>query len=236
MDNTSHMKLLLEAVDSPKVDLPKSGYANTPKEQTLDSAIQQGMGNDLHKSKPFQQKRTPGDNPRAAEMREYKLKEEARLTSAFNKFKLNESADLSANTWETGRELGKILRSFIDKDDDLEHIVGREQFANAHKHLMMGHGTQAVTDLMANYTDRDGGDMHDDQMVFDGILEDLNRILSNRITDDIIGEGDYEDDMDDMDMSGDHADDEDDFSPLINLDPIGNGMDNEGDFTNRGNR
>ena len=51
MDQTTQMKVLLEAVDAPKVDEPEKGYANTPHEQTLDSATQQNFGRDLHKKK-----------------------------------------------------------------------------------------------------------------------------------------------------------------------------------------
>ena len=62
------MKTLLEAVDKvekPKVNEPGQGYANTPKEQTLDMTTMNNMGNDLHKKKNAQFRSKAGDNPRA---------------------------------------------------------------------------------------------------------------------------------------------------------------------------
>ncbi len=179
MDQTTQMKVLLEAVDVPKVDEPKKAYANSPDEQTLDSETQQNFGNDLHKKKSFQHPSRDGDNPRAAKLTEYTL-EEARLTEAFEQFKLVEGVSIDSK-WSTDRELAKILQAMINKDDDLENIVTKEQFRNAHSSLMSGDAFEALTELMSNYSSQNGGEMHDHDMVAEGVLSDLEDILKNRI-------------------------------------------------------
>jgi len=180
MNNTEQMTLLLEAVDgTPKVDSPKSGYANTPNEQTLDSATQQNFGNDLNKKKSYQHPSRDGDNPRASAMTEYKLKEEKRLTAAFERFKLNESVSIDTK-WSSDRELAKILQTMIKNDDDLEYNVGKPEFDKAHFDMMAGDASAAADNLLSRVTTGDDHARNDFHIIRNEIIDALEGILANR--------------------------------------------------------
>ncbi len=179
MDHTEQMKVLLEAVDAPKVDEPEKGYANTPHEQTLDSATQQNFGRDLHKKKSYQHPSRDGDNARAAKLTQYTLEEE-RLTKAFKKFKLNEGLALDTK-WTTERELAKILSTMINADDDLEHIVSKDEFDRAHFDMMAGDAETAADDLLGARTTGDGGERQDSTIVRNDVVKMLASILDNRV-------------------------------------------------------
>lgn len=88
MSNMDSMKTLLEAVDKVekiKVGEPTQGYANTPKEQTLDMKTMNDNGNDLHKKKNAQFRSKEGDNPMA--MTPVKVKQvQERLEREYNEF------------------------------------------------------------------------------------------------------------------------------------------------------
>ena len=175
MDQKTQMKVLLEAIDAPEVDHPKRSYANTPGEQTLDSATQQNFGRDLNKKKPKQFKYKPGDNSRAARMHEYRL-EEDRLTKAFRKFKLNESAD----SWSKKREGAKLLDDAI-KDAGLEWVISHEIFNMALNSIMDGDWDSACDIIMGEYSDHNGGEPRNWQAIADDLCDDLEYIVSSRI-------------------------------------------------------
>jgi len=179
MDQTTQMKVLLEAVDAPKVDQPKKGYANTPNEQTLDSATQQNFGRDLNKKKSYQHPSRDGDNARAAKLTQYTLEEE-RLTRAFKKFKLNEGLSLDTK-WTTERELAKILSTMINADDDLEHIVSKDEFDKAHFDMMVGDAETAADNLLSRYTTGDDRERQDFTIVRNDVVSVLKGILDNRV-------------------------------------------------------
>jgi hypothetical protein len=177
MDQTEQMKVLLEAVDAPKVDEPKDAYANTPNEQTLDSATQQNFGDDLHKKKPRQFKYKPGDNSRAARMHEYKL-EEDRLTKAFDKFKLSESALSKGMKWDTRRELADLIGDAL-RQADLDGVLGHEIFNEALRLMWEGDWNEATDYLMQYYGTHDGGEPRNWQAVADDLADNLEYIATD---------------------------------------------------------
>lgn len=180
MDQTETMKVLLEAVDgTPKVDEPKDGYANTPDEQTLDSATQQNFGDDLHKKKSFQHPSRDGDNPRASKkMEEYKLAED-KLTAAFEQFKLNEGMEPN-QPWSTKKELAALLDDAIKDTGVLNQIISPEDFDRA-LGMMMDQDYAAATDfLMGEYSDHNGGTPRDWYVIANDLAEELEEIVDLR--------------------------------------------------------
>ena len=180
MDQTTQMKVLLEAVDgTPKVDEPKNGYANTPDEQTLDSSVQQNFGDDLHKKKSFQHPSRDGDNPRASKkMEEYRLAED-RLSKAFEKFKLNEAMEPN-QPWTTKKELAALLDAAIKDTGVLDQIISPEDFSRV-LGMMLDQDSSSATDfLMGEYSDHNGGTPRDWYAIAEDLAEELEEIVDLR--------------------------------------------------------
>ena len=173
MDQTTQMKLLLEAVKAPEVDKPKATYSNTPGEQTLDSATQQNFGDDLHKKKPAQYKQKAGDNARAD-----KTELEEALTAKFNKFKLNESALRKGMKWDTRRELADLIGDAL-READLDGVLGHENFNEALRLMWEGDWNEATDYLMQYYTGGDGGEPRNWQAIADDLADNLEYIATD---------------------------------------------------------
>ena len=173
MDLTTQMKLLLEAVKAPEVDQPKATYANTPGEQTLDSATQQNFGTDLHKKKPAQYKQKAGDNPRAD-----KTDLEEALTRKFEKFKLTESAG-SDETWSSEAELFDWIDHTLAAGP-LQSLVAPGDVESAVDDIMAGDVEGAVDTLMREYTDHNGGRMRNHRAVENELRDSLEAIANAR--------------------------------------------------------
>lgn len=179
MDQTTQMKLLLEAVDVPKVDEPKNAYANSPHEQTLDSATQQNFGNDLNKKKSYQHPSRDGDNARASKLIAYNL-EEKRLSVAFKKFKLNESSE--SDKWSGRKQLYKLVDQAVhNAGDDLHYSVTKEYMMAAIEFIMDGDTMSATQELMQDFTDHNGGERRDHDVYAEELSDELDWIISNRI-------------------------------------------------------
>lgn len=172
MNNHDDFKRLMEAVEPVKVDTPKNTYSNTPNEQVLDSATQQGFGNDLHKVKSSQYKQKDGDNPRA----DATIKEQARLTRAFKKLKLTEGAD----QWSNIKELAKMVDETIkDQGSDLSSTVTRTMFKEAIELLLAGNMMGAVDCIMGEFSDHNGGERRDHDAYAHDLAEDLQFIMDS---------------------------------------------------------
>jgi len=180
MTQTTDMKLLLEAIDgTPKVDEPKKTYANTPNEQTLDSATQQNFGRDLHKKKSFQSISKAGDNTQAGRLQLYTL-EEKRLTNAFKKFKLLESSD--TDKWSSKKELYRLIDQAVNNaGSDLHYSVTKEYIMRAIELVMDNDTMSATQELMQDFTDHNGGERRDHDVYAEELNDELDFILSNRI-------------------------------------------------------
>jgi hypothetical protein len=188
MDQTTEMKLLLEAVDVPKVDHPKKAYANQPNEQTLDSATQQNFGDDLHKKKSYQHPSRDGDNARASKLIQYNL-EEKRLSVAFKKFKLNESAE--ADKWSSRKELYNLVDQAIgNAGPDLHYSVTKEYMMAAIERILDGDTMGATDELMQDFTDHNGGERRDHDIYAEELNDELDWIVSNRIEEALETQGD----------------------------------------------
>ena len=121
-------------------------------------------------------------------MTQYTLEEE-RLTRAFKKFKLNEGLSLDTK-WSTERELAKILSTMINSDDDLEHIVSKDEFSKAHFDMIAGDHETAADDLLARYSTGDDGERQDFAIVRNDVVSMLRSILDNRVEQALETEGD----------------------------------------------
>ena len=181
MDHTTQMRTLLEAVDVPKVDQPKKAYANTPGEQTLDSATQQNFGDDLHKKKAYQHPSRDGDNAMASKLHQYNL-EEQRLKKAFKKFKLNEGSD---DTWSTKKECSALLDQAIKNTGVLDSIITPEDFHTALGMMMdsslIGQAETVTTFLMTEYTDHNGGTPRNWSAISEDLEEELQDIVDLKV-------------------------------------------------------
>ena len=143
----------------------------------MDSATQQNFGNDLNRKKSFQHPSRDGDNPRASKLTAYTI-EEARLTKAFRKFKLNESPENS--TWATKRELSQWLDAAIKSISVINELISPEEFNQALE-LMLDDNIEATVDmLMQNYTDHNGGEMRNAQIIGDDLFDELDYIKAQR--------------------------------------------------------
>ena len=172
MNNHDDLKRLMEAVAPVKVDEPGHTYSNTPEEQYLDSATQQNFGDDLHKVKPAQYKQKAGDNPRAAET----IKEEARLTKQFKKFKVMEGA----SEWSSVKELSSLVDEAIkDQGNDLSSTVTRSMFKSAVDAMLDSNVGQAIDIIMSQFSDHNGGERRDHDAYADELEEELNAILAS---------------------------------------------------------
>lgn len=178
MDQQTQMKVLLEAVDAPEVDEPKDGFANSPNEQTLDSATQQNFGDDLHKKKSKQFKYKPGDNPRAAKMHEYKLQED-RLTDAFDKFKLVESALRKGMKWDTRKELSELVWDAVQETGELADVISNDEFNIAVQYMWDSQFEDATMHLMQYYATQDGGEPRNWQAISDDLADNLEYISTD---------------------------------------------------------
>ena len=162
----------MEAVDPVKVNEPKNGYSNTPGEQYLDSATQQGFGDDLNKVKPAQYKQKLGDNPRAADT----IKETKRLSKAFKSFKIMEGAC----EWSSTKELAKLVDEAIqDQGHDLSATVTRTMFKTAMEFLLDNNVPQAVDEIMSSFSDHNGGERRDHDFTAQDLQEELEAIMAS---------------------------------------------------------
>jgi hypothetical protein len=169
------MKVLLESIDAPEVDEPEENYANAPEEEYLDSKTQQDMGRDLNKKKAFQSPRKSGDNTKAGRKQLLDL-EEARLTSALDKFKLIESKDWS---WTKKRELADHLEDVL-KPTPLLNIISTEEFNRVLNILAGGDADAATDELMQHYSDHNGGEPRNWQAWAEDIYDDMVFLLDQR--------------------------------------------------------
>lgn len=174
VNSTQAMKTLLESIEAPEVDEPKNAYANTPNEQTLDSKTQQDMGRDLNKKKAFQSPRKSGDNTKAGRMQLIDL-EEKRLTDAYDKFKLNESALRKGMKWDTRRELADLLGDAL-READLDGIIGHENFNEALRLMWEGDWNEATDYLMQYYATQNGGEPRNWQAIAEDLADNLEHI------------------------------------------------------------
>jgi len=178
MDQTTQMKTLLEAVDgTPKVDEPEKGYANTPGEQTLDSATQQNFGRDLNKKKSYQHPSRDGDNAMASKLHAYTLEEE-RLTREFKKLKLDESSLRKGKKWDTRRELADLIGDAL-READLDGVLGHENFNEALRLMWEGDWNEATDYLMQYYATSDGGEPRNWQAIAEDLADNLEYIATD---------------------------------------------------------